>query len=85
MAQFETICKIIFKPPRRRDSDDNFAYSSNNYLILIGTTNIIVNNNKLGVKISAGFLFILDKSITFATNKDTFVLLTIKKLILWLI
>ena len=71
--------------PRRRDFDDNLAYSSNNYLILIGTTNINVNNNKIGAKISADFLLIPNKYITFATDKDTFVLLTIKKVIVCLI
>ena len=84
MAQFETICKSRFNPPCKRDFDDNLAYSSNNYLILIGTTNIIVNNNKLGIKISANFLLIPNKYITFATDKGTFVLLTIKKLVLCL-
>jgi len=85
LVQFETICKSIFKPPRRRDFDDNLAYSSNNYLILIDTINIIVNNNKIGNKISADFLLIPNKYITFATDKGTFVLLTIKKLVLCLI
>ena len=84
MVQFETISESRFKPPRRRDFDDNLAYSSNNYLILIGTTNIIVNNNKIGNKISADFLLITNKCITFATDKGTFVLLTIKKLVLCL-
>ena len=72
------------KPPRKRNIDSNSAYNSNNYLIFIGTTNIIVNNNKLGIKISADFLLISDKSITFASDKGTFVLLTIKKLVLCL-
>jgi hypothetical protein len=85
LAQFETICKSRFKLPRRRDFDDNLAYSSNNYLIFIGTTTIIVNNNKIGAKISADFLLIPNKYITFATDKGTFVLLTIKKLVLCLI
>ena len=84
MAQFETICKSIFKPPRRRDFDDNLAYSSNNYLISTGTTIINVNNNKIGNKISSDSLLILNKCITFATDKGTFVLLTIKKLVLCL-
>ena len=53
--------------------------------MLIGTTNVIVNNNKIGNKISAGFLLIPNKYITFATDKGTFVLLTIKKVIIWLI
>ena len=57
----------------------------NNYLILIDTTNLIVNNNKIGAKISAESLFIPNKYITFATDKDTFVLLTIKKVIVCLI
>ena len=52
--------------------------------MLIGTTNVIVNNNKIGNKISAGFLLIPNKYITFATDKGTFVLLTIKKLVLCL-
>jgi hypothetical protein len=85
LVQIETICKSRFKLPRRRDFDDNLAYSSNNYLILIDTTNIIVNNNKIGAKISADFLLIPNKYITFATDKGTFVLLTIKKLVLCLI
>ncbi len=85
MAQFETISESKFNPPHRRDFDINPAYSSNNYLILIYTTNIIVNNSKLGNKISADSLLISNKSITFATDKGTFVLLTIKKLVLCLI
>ena len=72
MAQFETISESIFKKPRRRDFNNNLAYSSNNYLILIGTINVIVNNNKIGNKISAGFLLIPNKYITFATDKGTF-------------
>ena len=85
MAQIETIWESRFKLPRRRDFDDNLAYSSNNYLILIDTTNLIVNNNKIGNKISADFLLILNKYITFASDKGTFVLLTIKKLVLCLV
>jgi hypothetical protein len=85
LAQFETIFKSRFNPPCKRDFDDNLAYSSNNYLILIDTINIIVNNNKIGAKISADFLLIPNKYITFATDKGTFVLLTIKKLVLCLI
>jgi len=84
LAQFETIWENKFNPPRSRDFDDNLAYSSNNYLIFIGTINVIVNNNKIGDKISADFLLIPNKYITFATDKGTFVLLTIKKLILCL-
>ena len=84
MAQIETILESRFKLPRRRDFDDNLAYSSNNYLILIDTTNLIVNNNKIGNKISADFLLIPNKYITFASDKGTFVLLTIKKVILCL-
>ena len=84
MAQFETISESIFKTPFRRDFNNNLAYSSNNYLILIDTTNVIVNNNKIDNKISADSLLILNKCITFATDKGTFVLLTIKKLVLCL-
>ena len=51
----------------------------------MGTTNVIVNNNKIGSKISADFLLIPNKYITFASDKGTFVLLTIKKVILCLI
>lgn len=65
--------------------DDNPAYSSNNYLISTCTTTINVNNNKIDNKISADSLLILNKCITFATDKGTFVLLTIKKLVLCLI
>ena len=71
--------------PRKRDFDNNLAYSSNNYLISTGTTIINVNNNKIGNKISADFLLIPNKYITFATDKGTFVLLTIKKVIICLI
>lgn len=85
MAQFETILKSRFKSPRRRDFDDNLAYSSNNYIILVGTTNIIVNNNKIGNKIDIIYLLDSNKNITFASDKGTFVLLTIKKLVLCLI
>ena len=85
MAQIETIWESRFKSPRRRDFDDNLAYSSNNYLILIDTTNIIVNNSKLDNKISTDSLLIPNKYITFASDKGTFVLLTIKKLVLCLI
>ena len=85
MAQFKLFFIVHLKPPRRRDIDDKLAYNSNNYLILIGTTNIIVNNSKIDDKISANFLLIPNKYITFATDKDTFVLLTIKKVIVCLI
>ena len=43
------------------------------------------NNNKIGNKISADFLLIPNKYITFASDKGTFVLLTIKKLVLCLV
>ena len=85
MAQFETICKSIFKLPHRRISDDKFRYSSINYLIPIITIKVIVNNNKIGNKIDIIYLLNSNKSITFASDKGTFVLLTIKKLILCLI
>ena len=46
---------------------------------------IIVNNNKIGNKIDIIYLLNSNKSITFASDKGTFVLLTIKKVIIWLI
>lgn len=76
--------KVNLSRPVGEIFDNNLAYSSNNYLILIGTTTINVNNNKIGNKISADFLLIPNKCITFATDKGTFVLLTIKKVILCL-
>ena len=85
MAYFETICKSIFKLPIRRNPDDKFKHSSNNYLIPIITIKVIVNNNKIGNKIDIKLLLNSNKSITFASDKGTFVLLTIKKLILCLI
>ena len=45
---------------------------------------IIVNNNKIGSKISIQLLRDSNKSIIFATDKGTFVLLTIKKVMLCL-
>ena len=74
----------MFKPPRRRVINDKSTYSSNNYLHINTTTKVIVNNSKLDNKISADCLLVSNKSITFASDKGTFVLLTIKKLILWL-
>jgi len=64
--------------------DDNLAYSSNNYLISTGTTIINVNNNKIGIKYHIKILHNSSKIHTFATDKGTFVLLTIKKVILCL-
>lgn len=60
-------------------------YSSINYIYLIITIMIIVNNNKIGSKISIQLLRDSNKSIIFATDKGTFVLLTIKKLVLCLV
>ena len=77
--------KSINKPPRRRVINDNSDYSSNNYLHINITTNVIVNNNKIGFKIRADFLLNPNKYITFASDKGTFVLLTIKKLVLCLV
>ena len=44
-----------------------------------------VNNKKIDNKISAEFLYGSNKSIIFATDKGTFVLLTIKKVVLCLV
>jgi len=72
-------------PPRKRNLDDKLAYSSNNYLISTGTTNINVNNNKIGIKYHIKILHNSSKIPTFATDKGTFVLLTIKKVKICLI
>ena len=60
-----------------------FTYSSSNYLHIIYTTIANVNNNKLTTKTYIKLLHDSNKSIIFAVDKGTFVLLTIKKVMLW--
>ena len=60
-------------------------YSSSYYIYSNGTPTINVNNNKIGTKIAIGMLDNSNKYITFATDKGTLVLLTLKKIKLWLI
>lgn len=61
----------------------DFNYSSINYLHIIYITTANVNNNKLTTKTYTELLRNLNKSIIFAVDKRTFVLLTIKKVMLW--
>ena len=60
-------------------ADANFTYSSINYLPIIYIIIVNVNNDKLATKL----LYDSNKSIIFAVDKGTFVLLTIKKVMLW--
>jgi hypothetical protein len=62
----------------------NFTYSSSNYLPIIYTTIVNVNNDKLTTKTYTKLLHDLNKSIIFAVDKGTFVLLTFKEFILCL-
>lgn len=77
---------MYFSRPIGRIVSATFTYNSINYIYIINGTKSNVNNNKIDNKISADFLHDSNKSIIFATNKDTFVLLTIKKVIivLWI-
>ena len=61
----------------------NFTYSSSDYLPIIYTIIVNVNNDKFTTKIYTKLLHDSNKSIIFAVDKGTFVLLTIKKVMLW--
>lgn len=68
----------------QRDINIKFKNSSNNYIASNNTTKANVNNNKIGNKTSVTVLHNINKNVTFANNKDNFVLLIIKKVILCL-
>ena len=76
---------MYFSRPIERIVSATFTYSSINYIYIINGIKSNVNNNKIDNKISADFLHGSNKSIIFASDKDTFVLLTIKKLIVCLV
>jgi hypothetical protein len=58
-------------------------YSSSNYIYINNGIIVNVNNNKIGNKTTIKPLHNSNKYITFASDKGTFVLLTIIKIVLW--
>ena len=64
--------------------NNNLMYSSNNYIYIINNNRANVNNSKIINKTDIKPLVNSNKNTTFAIDKGTFVLLTIKIFILCL-
>ena len=80
-----TISKVQFSRLVEDIVGIDLTNSSKYYIKPNNTPKANVNNNKIGTKISIVCLDNSNKYATFATDKGTFVLLTIKELILCLI